>query len=94
VLEVPGTTHVAAAPAALRPIDATALAATLVASRAADAEPDRAGLANVLRRASHLVVDLDSRLVRLELSRVVVGGRGSRTVVADAWGTLSGDGVH
>ncbi len=94
VLELPGATHVAAAPAPLRPIDATALAATLVASRAADAEPDRAGLANVLRRASHLVVDLDARLVRLELSRVVVGGRGSRTVVADAWATLRGDGVH
>ena len=89
VLEVPGTPHVVAAPAPLRPVDATALASVLVASRAADAEPDRAGLADVLRRASHLVVDLDTRLVRLELPRVVVGGRGARTVVADAWGTLS-----
>jgi hypothetical protein len=88
VLEVPGGPHLAAAPAPLRPVDAAALAATLVASRAADAEPDRAGLADVLRRASHLVVDLDARLVRLELPRVVVGGRGARSVVADAWATL------
>ncbi|HEY3802126.1 MAG TPA: acetate--CoA ligase family protein [Kofleriaceae bacterium] len=89
VLDVPGAPHVAAAPAPLRPIDAAALAAVLVASRAADAEPDRAGLANVLRRASHLVVDLDARLSRLELPRVVVGGRGARTVVADAWSMLA-----
>jgi len=89
VLEVPGAPHVAAAPAPLRPVDAATLASMLVASRAADAEPDRAGLANVLRRASHLVVDLDTRLVRLELPRVVVGGRGARTVVADAWATLA-----
>ena len=89
VLDVPGAPQLAAAPAPLRPVDAAALAATLVASRAADAEPDRAGLANVLRRASHLVVDLDTRLVRLELPRVVVGGRGARSVVADAWATLS-----
>jgi hypothetical protein len=88
VLEIPGAPHVAAAPAPLRPVDAQALAAALVASRAADAEPDRAGLANVLRRTSHLVVDLDARLVRLELPRVVVGGRGARTVVADAWATF------
>ncbi|HEX4454249.1 MAG TPA: acetate--CoA ligase family protein [Kofleriaceae bacterium] len=84
---------IAAAPAPLRNADANALASSLVASRAADAEPDRAGLANILRRASHLVVDLDARLTRLELPRVVVGGRGSKTVVADAFALL-GDGVH
>ncbi len=87
VLEVNG--HVAAAPAPLRPLDAQALAAAVVASRAGDAEPDRAGLANLLRRASHLVADLDTRLVRLELPRIVVGGRGARTVVADAWCELA-----
>jgi hypothetical protein len=81
--------NVVAAPAPLRTADANALAASLVASRAADAEPDRAGLANILRRASHLVVDLDARLVRLELPRVVVGGRGSKTVVADAFAILA-----
>jgi hypothetical protein len=81
--------QVAAAPAPLRALDAQALAAAVVASRAADSEPDRAGLATLLRRASHLAVDLDSKLERLELPRIVVGGRGSRTVVVDAWCELA-----
>jgi hypothetical protein len=89
VLELPGAPHVAAAPAPLRLVDAQALAAAVVASRAADAEPDRAGLAQLLRRASHLVADVDARLVRLELPRVVVGGRGARTLVVDAWCELA-----
>lgn len=89
VLEIPGASQVAAYPAPLRSADATALAAAIVASRAADPEPDRAGLANVLRRASFIVADLDARIVRLELPRVVVGGRGARTVVADAWCELA-----
>jgi acetyltransferase len=87
VLEVNG--QVAAAPAPLRALDAQALAAAVVASRAADSEPDRAGLATLLRRASHLVVDLEGVLVKLELPRIVVGGRGSRTVVVDAWCELA-----
>jgi hypothetical protein len=56
-----------------------------VASRASDPDVDRVGLANLLRRASHLVVDLSHIVQRLELPRVVVGARGSRTVVVDAW---------
>ncbi|HWU86015.1 MAG TPA: hypothetical protein VN253_02020, partial [Kofleriaceae bacterium] len=72
----------------LRLIDAQALAAQVVASRAGEPEPDRSGLANLLRRASHLVVDLDARLAALELSRVVVGGRGARTLVVDAHADL------
>ena len=89
VIDAPGAPHVAAAPAPLRVADAQALAAVVVASRAADPEPDRAGLANLLRRASHLVIDLDSRLARLELPRVIVGGRGARTLVVDAWCELA-----
>jgi hypothetical protein len=89
VLDAPGAPFVAAAPAPLRLLDAQRLAAAIVASRAADPEPDRAGLANLLRRASHLVVDLGDRVAKLELSRVVVGGRGSRSVVADAWCELT-----
>ena len=77
--------QVAAAPAPLRLVDAQALAAAVVSSRAGDPEPDRAGLANLLRRVSHFAVDLGDRLVRVELPRVIVGGRGSRTVIADAW---------
>jgi hypothetical protein len=85
VVDAPGAPHVAAAPAPLRLLDAQRLAAALVASRAGDPEPDRAGLANLMGRASHFVVDLGDRLSRLELPRVIVGGRGSRSVVADAW---------
>jgi hypothetical protein len=81
--------HPAAAPAPLRLLDAQHLAASVGASRAGEPELDRIGLANVLRRASHLVVDLDGRLTRLELPRVIVGGRGARTVVADAWCELA-----
>lgn len=88
VLDAPGA-QLAAAPAPLRAIDADALARHVAASRAGDPEPDRVGLANVLRRASHLAVDLDDRLVRLELPRVVLGGRGARTVVVDAWCELA-----
>jgi hypothetical protein len=87
VLEVSGA--IAAAPAPLRLVDAQTLAAAVVASRAGDPEPDRAGLANLLRRVSHLVAHLDTRIARLELPRVVVGGRGARTVVVDAWCELA-----
>ncbi|MDQ3298619.1 MAG: hypothetical protein M3619_18695, partial [Myxococcota bacterium] len=84
VLETPGSSQVAAAPAPLRLLDAQTLAAQLVASRSGEPELDRAGLANLMRRVSHLVVDLDGRLARLELPRVIVGGRGARTLVVDA----------
>lgn len=83
VLDTPGAPQIAAAPAPLRLIDAQALAAQVVASRAGDPEPDRSGLANLLRRASHLVVDVE-RIHRIDLPRLVVGGRGARTLVVDA----------
>jgi hypothetical protein len=79
----------AAAPAPLRVHDANLLAMALGSTRAGDGEPDRVGLANLLRRASHLAVDLDDRLRSLELARIVVGSRGTRTVVADAWCELA-----
>ena len=88
VLELPGRAPLAAAPAPLRLIDAQTLAAQVVASRAGDPDPDRTGLANLLRRVSHLVVDLDDRLAALELARVVLGGRGARTLVIDAYAEL------
>jgi hypothetical protein len=84
VLDAPGAPRLAAAPAPLRLIDAQSLAAHVVASRTGDPEPDRVGLANLLRRASHLVVDLERRITTLELPRVIVGGRGARTLVVDA----------
>lgn len=91
VLDIPGAPQIAAAPAPLRLLDAQTLASAIGASRASDPDLDRAGLANLLRRASHLVVDLDDRIKQLELPRVVVGGRGSRTVVVDAWCELVPD---
>jgi acetyltransferase len=90
VVDAPGAPQVAAAPAPLRLVDAEMLARAMVASRASDPDPDRTGLANLLRRASHFAADLDRNIVKLELPRVVVGGRGSRTVVADAWCELAG----
>ncbi|HWO18507.1 MAG TPA: acetate--CoA ligase family protein [Kofleriaceae bacterium] len=89
LLDAPGGAPLAAAPAPLRLTDAQALAAQVVASRAGEPEPDRSGLANLLRRASHLVVDLDARLAAIELTRVVVGGRGARTLVVDAYAELA-----
>jgi hypothetical protein len=88
VLDTPGAPQIAAAPAPLRLIDAQALARQVVASRAGDPEPDRVGLANLLRRVSHLVVDLEGRVTRIDLPRVVVGGRGARTLVVDAFAEL------
>jgi ATP-grasp domain-containing protein len=85
VLDSPGGgAPLAAAPAPLRLVDAQDLASHVAASRAGDPDPDRTGLANLLRRASHLAVDLGDRLIRLDLPRVVVGGRGARTLVVDA----------
>ncbi|HEY5945375.1 MAG TPA: acetate--CoA ligase family protein [Kofleriaceae bacterium] len=89
VLDLPGAPQIAAAPAPLRLIDAQMLASAIGSSRAGDLDLDRSGLANLLRRVSHLVVDLDDRITKLELPRVVVGGRGSRTVVVDAWCELT-----
>jgi acetyltransferase len=82
---VDGPGQLAAAPAPLRLHDAELIAGAFAASRAGDPEPDRIGLADILRRASHLVVDLGARLRTLDLPRVIVGGRGARSVVADAW---------
>jgi hypothetical protein len=88
VLDAPGSPQLAAAPAPLRLLDAQDLAAHVSASRAGDPDVDRAGLANLLRRASHVVVDLEATIAELELARVIVGGRGARTVVVDASLTL------
>ncbi|HRC56257.1 MAG TPA: hypothetical protein PKU97_10060 [Kofleriaceae bacterium] len=83
IVEAPGQPP-AAAPAPLRLADAQALASLLVASRSGEPEPDRVALANLLRRASHLMADHQARFRSLELSRIVVGSRGDRTLVIDA----------
>ncbi len=87
---VSGTGHAVplAAPAPLRMVDALALAGQLLASRASEVEPDRVGLATLLRRTSHFVIDHQTRFRRVELARIVVGARGERTVVVDAYAEL------
>ena len=82
ILEVPGTPTPAAAPAPLTVHDAQDLAAHVPSTRSGDPEPDRVALANILRRASHMVVDLEATIEEMELSRIVVGG--PRTMVIDA----------
>lgn len=83
IVEAPGLPP-AAAPAPLRLADAALLAGHLIATRAGEPEPDRVALANLLRRASHLAADLEARVSLLEMSRIVVGSRGDRTLVIDA----------
>lgn len=87
VVEAPGLPP-AAAPAPLRLADATALSHHLIATRAGEPEPDRIALANLLRRASHLAADLEDKIIRLDMSRIVVGSRGDRTLVIDACAEL------
>jgi hypothetical protein len=86
VLDVPGAGGPAAAPAPLRVVDAMTLAYHLASTRSGDPEPDRVALANVLRRASHVAVDHEDRIERIELGRIVVGA--TRTLVVDALATL------
>jgi hypothetical protein len=81
-VEVAGVPAPAAAAAPLRQLDAQQLARHLPSTRAGEAEPDREALANLLRRASHLVVDLQAQVTQLELARVVVSP--TRTLVVDA----------
>lgn len=83
IVEAPGLPPVAA-PAPLRLADAALLAGHLIATRAGEPEPDRVALTNLLRRASHLAADLEARVALLEMSRIVVGSRGDRTLVIDA----------
>jgi hypothetical protein len=61
----------------------------VVATRAGDDEPDRVGLANVLRRASHLAIDQAAVIRELVLARVVVPARRGETLVVDAEITLA-----
>jgi len=83
VIEVDGLALPAAAPAPLRRIDADELAQVVEASRAGDAEPDRAALADLLLRASHLIAS-EPRIAVLEMGRILVGPRGQGAVVVDA----------
>jgi len=82
LLDVPGAGPVAA-PAPLRRADADELAAALEASRAGDAPPDRAALAELLQRASFAAVH-DESIEALVLTRIVVGAKGEGAMAVDA----------
>ncbi|HWM88432.1 MAG TPA: acetate--CoA ligase family protein [Kofleriaceae bacterium] len=88
LVDVAGTPGPIAAPAPLRAIDAEELARHVEASRLGDAQPDRAALADLLRRASFLACH--ERIESLDLSRVIAAARGDGVVVADARATLRG----
>jgi ATP-grasp domain len=87
VLDVSGAPGPVAAPAPLRQVDADELARQVEASRVGDPQPDRAALADLLRRAS-LMVAATPRIESLDLPRVVVAARGEGVVVVDARTTL------
>jgi hypothetical protein len=82
-----GHSEPAAALAPLRPVDAIAVAHQVVASRAADRDPDWPALADLLVAASHMVAD-NERVLGLELSRVILGSEGEGALVVDANATL------
>ncbi|HLU69058.1 MAG TPA: acetate--CoA ligase family protein [Kofleriaceae bacterium] len=88
VIDVVGAPGPVAAPAPLRPIDAEELARHVEASRLGDPQPDRAALADLLRRASFLVATSD-RVESLELTRVITATRSGGAVVADARAELT-----
>ena len=88
ILDVVGAPGPVAAPAPLRRIDAEELARHVEASRLGDAQPDRAALADLLRRASFLVATSE-RIESLDLSRVIAAARGDGVVVADARAELT-----
>ncbi|HTM19036.1 MAG TPA: acetate--CoA ligase family protein, partial [Kofleriaceae bacterium] len=78
-----------AAPAPLRPVDAHELIRLVEATRADDPEPDREAAADLLVRASHLVVRHQQALVELELGRVLVCRKGEGALVVDARAILA-----
>jgi hypothetical protein len=84
IVDLPGATRTLAAPAPLRRVDADELSAGLEASRAGDAPPDRAAMAELLLRASFAAVDGEDDVEAIDLLRVVVGPRGAGATIADA----------
>lgn len=88
VVDIAGEPEPMAAPAPLGPVDAAALARRVQASRAADPEPDREALTNILVRAAHLAVENQDVIDALYLHRIIVTARTGATVVADAQAVL------
>jgi len=88
VVDIAGIATPIAAAAPLRAIDAHELARHLEASRVSDAEPDREAVAELLRRASHMVAACD-RIVSLDLVRIIAASRGEQVLVVDAAAELA-----
>jgi len=84
VLDIAGVAGPVAAPAPLRAVDAAELARCVEASRATDPAPDRTALADLLRRASHMVVTHEDHIEALDLSCIVVAPEDRGAVVVDA----------
>jgi hypothetical protein len=82
LVDVAGELGAAAAPAPLRALDAAALAGRVAASRAGEEPPDRAALADLLIRTSHLAL-AHPRIAAVDLGRVIAAPDG-RAVVVDA----------
>ena len=87
--EIEGVAEPVAAPAPLRRVDAEMIARRVEASRASDPEPDRETLADILVRASHLVIHHSDVIEALYLHRIIVTPRNETTVVADAQAVLT-----
>jgi hypothetical protein len=83
ILETSGSRPACAA-APLRRADAEELAAAVESSRAGEAPPDRAALAELLLRVSHAPVLREAEIDSLELARIVVAPKGGGAVVVDA----------
>ncbi|MCG8421146.1 MAG: acetate--CoA ligase family protein [Proteobacteria bacterium] len=85
---IEGAPEPIAAPAPLQLIDADSIARRVEASRATDPEPDRQALADILIRASHLVVHHSDVIEALYLHRIIVTPQTETTLVADAQAVL------
>lgn len=86
VVDLPGEPAPLAATSPLSPVDAERIAEAVVATRAGEREPDRASLADLLRRASALHT-AHEQIATLALPRIVAGERDA--VVIDAWTELA-----
>jgi hypothetical protein len=81
VVTISGEDRPLAATSPISELDAERIADTVVATRAGEAEPDRASLADLLRRVSALHAERD--LATLAVPRIVAGPR--EALAVDAW---------
>jgi len=89
ILDVSGSNEPVAAPAPMTVGTAMEMARLVEATRSGDAPPDRAALADILVRVSHLANDYASELDSLHLHRVIIGDQGSGAMVVDASANLA-----